>query len=204
MKVSLIALALFTTLVSCGAGEEIFAEEPMAQKQGSSSESFLLNVEAISHEIYELSESQKAKLIALHHDERLAYELYKKFSEKYNLPKFKNIAKAEMKHREAVEFLLKKYQLEIPTESEGKYNNPEVQELYHTLLSKGLSSEAGAIAVGIEVEKLDITDLNDAIKEATPDVAYVFNKLLEGSKSHLKAFENNTNGQKGVQRKNPR
>ena len=54
---------------------------------------------------------------------------------------------------------------------------------------------ATALAVGVEVEKLDIADLEEAISKTThSDVTLVYKNLLRGSNNHLKAFSSQPGG----------
>ncbi|MCB0901521.1 MAG: DUF2202 domain-containing protein, partial [Actinobacteria bacterium] len=46
-----------------------------------------------------------------------------------------------------------------------------------------------AMAVGADIERMDIADLKDAIADATQrDLKRVYNNLLRGSQRHLVAF----------------
>jgi len=70
--------------------------------------------------------------------------------------------------------LVAKYSLELPLtyDKVGVFSDPHLQELYNTLIEKGLKSIVDALSVGALIEETDIADLkaymnmtdNNAIK----------------------------------------
>jgi len=72
----------------------------------------------------------------------------------------------------------------------GVFTSPELQSLYTELVARGSTSLAEAIQVGILIEEKDITDLTVSIAaESDASVVSVYQRLLDGSQSHLTAFE---------------
>jgi len=136
-----------------------------------------------------LTDAEKANLLLMREEEKLARDVYNKFYELYNMPVFKNIAISEQKHMDAMLNLLTGYGLTDPVVGKGPGEfTPAFQTLYDELITKG-TNLTEALKVGVEIEELDIADLEKAI-EATevPNLLRVFNNLLAGSKNHLAAF----------------
>ena len=93
--------------------------------------------------------------------------------------------------------LLDKYGIPDPAagENPGEFTNQKLQALYVELVQKGSKSLSDALAVGVEIEKLDIADLEEAISKTThSDIALVYENLLRGSNNHLKAFSSQPGG----------
>ncbi len=134
-------------------------------------------------------------------EERLARDLYQLFADTYDQARpFSNIVKSEQRHFDAVGTLLKTYGLDDPSEGRapGSYAEPELQKLYDEWKAQGLTSQAEALKVGIDLETRDIADLRAQIAETTEaDAKRVFGNLLNGSENHLKAFTNASEGRQG-------
>jgi hypothetical protein len=147
----------------------------------------------INSQKYSLNENQKESLIYMYQEEKLARDVYITLGKKWNLRPFLNIQKAEQVHMNAVKSLLKKYNIPVPVvpDEVGKFNLPELTELYNKLVAKGMKSKKDALEVGKEIEILDIKDLEERMKDATPDMKMVFSRLKAGSEHHLKAFNIN-------------
>jgi hypothetical protein len=70
------------------------------------------------------------------------------------------------------------------------YTDPALNALYNQLVAKGLQSAQDALAVGVLIEKKDISDLETALTSTAKfDIKRVFNNLMNGSYNHLEAFE---------------
>jgi hypothetical protein len=80
--------------------------------------------------------------------------------------------------------------LEDPAlEAEGEFNDEELQHLYNDLIGEVQNSEISALYVGTAIEEIDIIDILDAIERTdNRDIKTVYGNLLDGSKSHLRAF----------------
>lgn len=123
-------------------------------------------------------------------EEKLARDLYLALSKDYTVPAFKNIARAEQNHMDAVLTVLNSYSLEDPASTEdGVFNNADLQALYNTLLNKGKISLVEALKVGALVEETDILDLAKVI-DMNPgdDLTALTEALMLGSRNHLRAF----------------
>ena len=163
-----------------------------------------------------LTQEAKDTIAYMGNEERLAYDVYMNLynywiSNGIEIKQLVNIAQnSETKHIEAVQGLVKKYNLtpdqltnvsnpvadmntSIDQMPSGQYDVAEVQNLYDTLYAKGVNSAQDALEVGCMVEVTDINDLNNdiAIAEASnaDDVIEVFNFLRNGSYNHYWAFD---------------
>ncbi len=139
----------------------------------------------------ELSPQEKASLIQIREEEKLAHDIYYKLYEVWELQVFRNIARSELRHMNAVRVLIQKYGLNDPVveNNQGIFTNPELQALYNELTAKGSLSLQDALEVGAIVEDLDIYDLLQFLKTAdNQDVKILYQNLAKGSRNHLRAF----------------
>lgn len=124
-------------------------------------------------------------------EERLAYQLYVALGEIHpQLRQFQNIPHAEARHFNALkQYAIKEFPELETFELTGDFIYPEISDLYDQLLEKGRKDAASALAVGVQVEELDIRDI-DAALELTEDVALreIYTHLRAGSVRHLAAF----------------
>ena len=143
----------------------------------------------------ELNEKEIAGLLFMREEEKLAHDVYIVFYEKYNRRIFKNIARSEQKHTNAVLRLINRYELTDPvnTNEIGVSVNQDLQNLYDALIAKGNNSLIDALAVGAEIEEVDILDLIRWIEDIAEndDLLHVYNNLLRGSRNHLRAYIKN-------------
>ena len=139
-----------------------------------------------------LSESEIESLKYLREEEFLAGDVYDHFAEIYTVPIFKNIGRSEDIHTEKVRELIELYGIEDPAQNHerGEFVNPELQELYNSLVEKGEILLDSAIVVGLTIEEKDIQDLNEALNHTinSENIRAVYEFLLMGSHHHLKAF----------------
>lgn len=151
------------------------------------------NVLANSNE-NELSESERAGLIFMREEEKLAYDVYAFLYEKWGKKTFSNIASSELTHTNSVKTLLNYYQIEDPAqESElGLFSNETLQTLYTQLTEKGSQSLIEALKVGALIEEIDIIDLEKYIEETqNENIRLVYENLMRGSRNHLRAYVRN-------------
>jgi len=138
-----------------------------------------------------LSAAQKAELVAMVEEEKLAHDVYVAIAAKFpTLTQFANIARSELQHQTALRSLLTRYGITDPTVNlaAGKFVTADMQALYDKFVAQATSTTA-AIAVGVQIEKLDIADLTEALSGLTaPDVVQVYTNLRTASQRHLAAF----------------
>ncbi|SHG01293.1 hypothetical protein SAMN05444274_1198 [Mariniphaga anaerophila] len=137
-----------------------------------------------------LTEADIVGLMEMREEEKLARDVYLFFYEKYQIPVFRNISKAESTHMNAVLYLLNGYGLEDPAlDAEGEFRNPLFSDLFLELTEQGSASLEEALKVGAYIEEYDIADLMKLIDETeNEDIQRVYGNLLRGSTFHLKAF----------------
>lgn len=138
------------------------------------------------------TDAEKADINRMREEERLAKELYEAFGAKWGEETFNRIARSEARHAEAMGRVLTRYQLPDPSKDSqvGKFADAELQGLWDDWYARGMESRDAAIAVGIELEKADIADLQEAIDRTDKaDLDRVYGNLKRGSEHHLAAFE---------------
>lgn len=139
-----------------------------------------------------LTETQKASLLFMYQEEKVARDVYITLGKKYPTAKtFSNITLSEQEHMDAVEKLCIKYGVNISNVNErdiGIFVLPELQELYNVLVAQGLVSLLEGLKIGVAIEKKDIEDILAAEVGMPADVIKVFENLRAGSLSHLDAF----------------
>ena len=155
-------------------------------------------------EVSLLEQEVKDAIVFMHHEERLAQEVYLNISADgiVPVPTLENIANnAEGVHVSQVDKLAVKYDLDISIYPEvvepyvainypsGIYPIPELQELYDILYAKGILSTQDALEVGCMVEVTDVADLDRDIAlavglDSPTDVITTFTSLRDASYSH--------------------
>ncbi|MDI3314422.1 MAG: DUF2202 domain-containing protein [Mycobacterium sp.] len=139
-----------------------------------------------------LSDAERAGLVLLREEERVARDLYRRFHQAWGMPIFGNIAASEQRHYDAIGRLLKRYSVPDPSVGRppGVYADTELQNAYDMWLARGLSSAEEAFAVGIELETGDIADLSVAMHGSDQAaIQRVCENLRAASQNHLRAFK---------------
>lgn len=140
-----------------------------------------------------LSASAQAALRFQIDEERMAGELYRTFGEKQEVMPFRNIPRAEARHRQLLENLATRAGLAAakPTTA-GHFETPAIQARYDALLARGQASPIEALQVGALVEEQDIADLRAlAATTDSPELKAATTALEQGSRHHLNAFVRN-------------
>lgn len=139
------------------------------------------------------SDAELQELAWLLEEEKLAGDLYATFYAQTGATIFRNIARSEDRHFDALLRQAEKAGLEtddIVFRSDGDFVNDDLQALYDGLLVQGSASKRAALEVGVVIETTDIADLAAAAEAvAGTPLADVYVRLLDGSTSHLEAFE---------------
>ena len=138
-----------------------------------------------------MTDSEKASLVYMREEEKLAHDVYLALSQKWGSSVFAQIAGSEQRHTESIAVLLEKYGIADPAEGvkAGVFANKQLQELYDSLVAEGSKSLIAALAVGATIEDLDIADLDEALETAkNADLIRVYENLKAGSVNHMKAF----------------
>ena len=139
----------------------------------------------------DLSEEERAGLIKMREEEKLARDVYLTLFNKWSHQVFSNIANSEQQHMDAVKSLLDKYGITDPVvdNTVGVFTDPHMTELYNALVQKGSTSIIDALLVGATIEDLDIYDLNILLAQTdNEDIQVIYQNLTKGSRNHMRAF----------------
>lgn len=141
-----------------------------------------------------LTPQEASGLTKMREEEKLARDVYQYLYQTWGLSIFENIADSEQTHMNAVKTLLDRYQIADPAAGNpmGVFTDPALQALFNDLISQGTASLASALQVGIAIEELDISDLQEQLSQTTKlDITTVYRSLLKGSQNHLRSFTTN-------------
>jgi len=136
-----------------------------------------------------LSDNDQNMLLLLLEEDKMARDVYTKLYQEWDLKQFGNISKSEQRHTNSIQQLLD--DLNVPYEilEPGQFHNQEIKALYDKFIERGLKGPKEALFVGATIEDLDIKDLQEAINSTdNQSVITVLEKLLCGSKNHMRAF----------------
>lgn len=139
-----------------------------------------------------LTADQIAQLQFMREEEKMARDVYAYLFKKWNLRVFDRISDSEQRHFDAVGRLLTTHSIDDPAKDKaaGEFTNANLQKLYADLVAKGDLSVKDALEVGVLVEETDIADLEKILDtETNTTLKRVYTNLLNGSLSHLDAFE---------------
>jgi len=142
-----------------------------------------------------LTDAEVAGLKFMREEEKLARDTYLELFDAWGLVVFENIAKSEQSHTDAIEKLLEQYDVEDPVADEderGVFVDPNLQQLYDTLIGLGMASATQGLVVGAMIEETDIIDIQHEIEAAQQeDIISTYESLMCGSRNHLRAFVRN-------------
>ncbi|GAA2049881.1 ferritin-like domain-containing protein [Leifsonia soli] len=132
-----------------------------------------------------------ASLQYLVEEEKLAHDVYQRFTDLWGAQVFGNIRDSEVMHQQLLVPLLDAKGIVDPrTGTVGTFTDPDIQRLYDQLIQQGTASITEAYKAGVAIEEKDIADLNADLASTTdPATIAVLQRLLAGSRAHLQAFE---------------
>jgi hypothetical protein len=186
MKISKLFKVATVTFAVLSAGAFSPTEESLAVRNAQD------NGVAIER-VDELTPAQRDSLLFMWEEEKVARDVYITLGEHYrNARIFRNIAKSEQNHMDAVANLVYRYNIPLPdVEEVGEFATPAFQELYDQLIERGLRSRTEALRVGLDIEILDIEELEERLEDANDAMTVVYENLLVASYRHKAAFERN-------------
>ncbi len=136
-----------------------------------------LTIEEIGHLTYMVEE------------EKLARDVYENLYEEWGNPVFENIAQAEQRHMDSLIYVMGAYGLNVELGEFGQFSDPDLAVVYGELMAAGTESELQALSTGALIEEIDINDLALSLDDTVnPVLQNVFEKLMRGSRNHLRAF----------------
>lgn len=142
----------------------------------------------------ELSAAEKATLIRMYEEEKMAREVYEALNTNWQRQVFKNIAAAEEYHMTTVKVLAGKFGLQgqLPQNKTGVFSDKSLQSMYDELVSQGSQSLEAALKAGARIEETDIADLEKAMAATSnADLKSTYRYLISASENHLRAFVRN-------------
>ena len=136
-----------------------------------------------------LSAQEKNDLLFSFEEEKMARDTYNCLNNKWGISQFATIQNSEQSHMNAVENLLKKYNIPYQILPQGQFSDANLQTLYNQLTAQGSLSKNQAFQAGATIEDVDIDDL-ETLKQHTTNatILSVYNKLECGSRNHLRSF----------------
>ena len=183
--------AAVLALTGCGGGDSTVAATPASTDATSATAIAALSTQLDTLPPSDLSTTEASALVFMREEEKLARDVYQLLYTQWGQKVFNNIAASEQQHMDAVALLLARYNLPDPAANvaTGVFSDPELQQLFNTLMAQGQTSLIGALTVGATIEDLDIKDLEDRIAATdNADIALVFGELMRGSRNHMRAF----------------
>ena len=137
-----------------------------------------------------LTQDEINDLSFLREEEKLARDVYIYAYEKYQINLFNSISNSEQSHMNSVLALMYRYGISDSASPEiGVFNNPDLQEIYYSLIELVDMSSVDALTVGAIIEDLDINDIDHFINNTTKqDLLDVYDNLTCGSKNHIRAY----------------
>lgn len=139
----------------------------------------------------ELTDVEKEGIQYIYEVEKVARDVYQYFYDEWGTPVQDIISGSEQTHMDILKELIDKYDLDDPAEGNGygDFSNSDLQQLYHDLVESGLSSEVDALSTAAMIEEFDIVEIKKyANNTDRDDIISAYNKLMEGSESHLRVF----------------
>jgi len=139
----------------------------------------------------QLDDIEREGILYMREEEKLARDAYSQLYEIWGTNTFNNIGSSEQTHMDALESLIKRYNLIDPAKDKGigQFTNQELQQLYDELVEQGSKSEIDALKVGAAIEEIDIIDIEEYVAQTSKqDIITVYENLLKGSRNHLRSF----------------
>ncbi|WP_165602632.1 DUF2202 domain-containing protein [Candidatus Terasakiella magnetica] len=146
---------------------------------------------ALIKPIMGLSQHEVNDLRYKREEEKLAHDLYHHFATKWQVPLFKTVVEAEVRHIEAINTLLHSYNIPDPTKGTavGEFNSPKLNLMYKDLVAKGEQSLEDAYLAAGMIEEIDISDLDRSLtRSAQSNIILTYKNLQLGSRNHLRRF----------------
>ncbi|MFC1865581.1 DUF2202 domain-containing protein [Chloroflexota bacterium] len=138
----------------------------------------------------ELTDVEKEGIQYIYEVEKVARDVYQYFYDEWETPVQNVISGSEQSHMDILKELIDEYNLDDPAEGNdyGEFSNSDLQQLYHDLIELGLS-EVDALSTAAMIEEYDIVEIRKYLSNTDrDDIISAYNKLIEGSESHLRIF----------------
>ncbi len=132
-------------------------------------------------------------LKTMYEEEKLSYDLYTEFFNRWGLNVFDQVRESEAIHMQRIKELMDTKDMPqgtgISGGDKGVYENKEVQALYDQYTVLGNISDITALETAALMEENDIYNLRERIKSQTDDrTVKIFSQMERASLNHLRAF----------------
>ena len=130
--------------------------------------------------------------LKLYQEEKMAYDLYGEFYERWSLSVFNTVQQREAKHVWCVERIMDNYGYKYRTnKNTGLYQDKEIQKIYDEFTVKGCISDLAALEAAAYIKEKHIASLRERIRyQEDGYVVKVIFLMENAAQSHLKAFVN--------------
>lgn len=128
--------------------------------------------------------------LKLYQEEKLAYDLYGEFYERWSLGVFNKVQQREAKHVWCVERIMDNYGFDYNTNTNsGIYPDKDIQRMYDDLTVKGCISDLAALEAAAYIKEKHISQLRERIRYQEDEYVVKVIFLMESAaQSHLRAF----------------
>lgn len=186
----LFATIVLCTLSSCGKSDNAMLQQQ--NNQETRAQQRRMQNANTQTDFAPLAEAEKAGILLMREEEKMAHDTYVSFYRKFGLRVFDNISNSEAKHTEAIGWLIEAHQLNDPLINDfGKFTNETIQQLFDKFIAESVTL-TDALKTGAYIEEYDILDLQTLIaKTKNEDILRIYGNLLNGSENHLRAFVRN-------------
>ena len=153
----------------------------------------VLAITGFAQQPVSLSQQEKNAILYMREEEKLARDVYEFAYAKWAVNPFGNIRLSEQTHMDRMKALITTYTLTDPVENNkdkpGVFTNVLLQNYYNELTTAGGQSLTEALKAGAKIEELDISDLEERMKQTQrQDITATYNYLKMASENHLRAF----------------
>ena len=129
----------------------------------------------------------------MYEEEKMSYDLYSEFFNKWGLNVFDQVRESEAIHMLRIKELMGVKELPQGTglagDEKGLYDNKDIQALYDEYTVLGNISDVTSLETAALMEENDITNLRERIKSQTDDrTIKIFAQMERASQNHLRAF----------------
>jgi len=198
LRLTLLASSL-AILTACGGGTDTDATTSSATPAPAPAPT-PVTPSACPSTIIPLTQAEIDEALFMREEEKLARDVYADLAAYWQAQAgavpvvtiMSNIVKAEQSHMDSMKTVLACYGLPDPisaNEPSGVFLDPELAQLYSSLMIRGKTSQDEALKVGGLIEEVDIEDLQRSIEisqQAYTDQVYA--ALMCGSRNHLRGF----------------
>lgn len=147
---------------------------------------FFSNIAGYSSDI----NNDRALFLKIYQEEKLAYDLYGEFYERWSLNVFNAVQQREAKHVWCVEKIMDNYGFKHTANiNTGTYQDKEVQKIYDELTVKGCISDLSALEAAAFIKEKHISQLRSRIQlQSDGYIIKVIFLIEKAAQSHLIAF----------------